>query len=62
MTLKNVIFSLAAIYLIGAVLTGFTYVIRNHMADMGSETLVSSTLKYGVYWPIQLHRVLSRII
>ncbi len=62
MTLKNIILSLAAIYLIGAVLTGFTYVMRNNMADMASETLVSSTLKYGVYWPIQLHRVLSRII
>lgn len=62
MTLKNIIFSLAAIYLIGAVLTGFTYVMRNHMAGMGSETLVSSTLKYGVNWPFQLHRAMSRII
>ncbi len=62
MTLKNIILSLAAIYLIGAVLTGFTYVLRNNLADTGSETLVSSTLKYGVYWPFQLHRVLSRII
>ena len=61
MTLKNITLSLATIYLIGAVLTGFTYVMRNNMADMASETLVSSTLKYGVYWPIQLRRVLSRI-
>ncbi len=61
MTLKTITLSLAAIYMIGAVLTGITYVMRNNMADMGSETLVSSTLKYGVYWPIQLHRVLSRI-
>ncbi len=61
MTLKNIILPLAAIYLIGAVLTGYTYAMRTHFGDMGSETLVSSTLKYGVYWPFQLHRVLSRI-
>jgi hypothetical protein len=60
--MKSITLSLAAIYLIGAILTGFTYVMRNNMTDMGSETLVSSTMKYGVYWPIQLHRVLSRII
>ncbi len=59
--MKNIILSLEAIYLIGAVLTGFTYVMRNHMAGMGSDTLVSSTLKYGVDWPFQLHRALSRI-
>ncbi len=62
MTLKTITLSLATIYLIGAVLTGFTYGMRNNIADMGSETLVSSTLKYGIYWPLQLHRVLSRII
>ncbi len=61
MTLKFITLSLAVIYLIGAALTGFTYVMRNNLADMGSETLVSSTLKYGIYWPVQLHRVLSRI-
>ena len=61
MTLKNIILSLAAIYLLGAVLTGFTYVMRTQNGDMRSDTLVSSTLKYGVYWPLQLHRVLFRI-
>lgn len=61
MSLKNIIVSLAAIYLIGAVLTGYSYVQRNHAADMGSMTLVASTLKYGVYWPFQLQRGLSRI-
>ncbi len=60
--MKTITLSLAAIYFIGALLTGFTYVMRNNIADMGSETLVSSTLKYGIYWPLQLHRVLSRII
>ncbi len=61
MTLNNIIIPLAAIYLFGAVLTGYTYAMRSNMTDMGSETLVSSTLKYGVYWPFQLHRVISRI-
>jgi len=61
MTLKNITLSLIAIYMIGALLTGFTHAMRSQLADVGSETLISSTVKYGVYWPFQLLRVASRI-
>ncbi len=60
--LRGFLIGLASIYLIGVLLTGFTYVVQRKYSGAGSETMFSASVNYGIVWPVHVIKVLGRVI
>ncbi len=51
----------ASIYLIGVLLTGFTFVLQRNYSGAGSVSMFSATVNYGILWPVHVIKVLRRV-
>ncbi len=60
--LRGFLIGVAAIYVIGVLLTGFTFVLQKSYSDAGSVSMVSASVKYGMFWPVYVIKVLGRVI
>ncbi len=60
--LRGFLIGVAAIYLIGVVLTGFTFVLQRNYSGAGSVSMVTASVNYGVLWPVYVIKVLGRVI
>jgi hypothetical protein len=52
----------AAIYLIGVLLTGFTFVLQKNYSGAGSVSMFSASVSYGMVWPVLVIKSLGRVI
>ena len=60
--LRGFLIGLASIYLIGVMLTGFTFFLQRNYSGAGSLTMFSATVSYGMLWPVHVLKVLGRVI
>ncbi len=60
--LRRVLITTSAIYLLGVVLTGFTFMMGNSSRISNSYGLVAASVDRGMFWPFQLVRVVRRVI
>ncbi len=60
--LRGILIGVASIYLIGALLSGFTFVLQKHYSGAGSVNMFSATVSYGMLWPVHVVKVLRRVI
>ncbi len=60
--LRGFLIGLAAIYLIGVLLTGVTFFLQRNYSDAGSLSMFSATVNYGMLWPVHVLKVLGRVI
>ncbi len=60
--LRRVLITTSAIYLLGVVLTGFTFMMGNSSRISNSYGLVAASVDRGMLWPVQLVRVFRRVI
>ena len=59
--LRGFLIGVAAIYLIGVLLTGFTFVLQRNYSGAGSLSMLSATVNYGMLWPAHVLKVLGRV-
>ncbi len=60
--LRGFLIGVAAIYLIGALLTGFSFVQQKNYSGAGSVSTSSATVSYGMLWPVHVVKALRRVI
>ena len=60
--LRGLLIGVAAIYLIGVLLTGFTFFLQSNYSGAGSMSMFSATVSYGMQWPVHVLKVLGRVI
>ena len=60
--LRGFLIGMAAIYLIGVLLTGVTFVLQKKYSGAGSVSMFSATVSYGMLWPVHVVKVLRRVI
>ncbi len=60
--LRGFLIGVASIYLIGVLLTGFTFVVQKKFSGAGSMTMFSASVNYGIVWPVHVIKVLGRVI
>ncbi len=60
--LRGFLIGVAAIYVLGVLLTGFTFVMQKNYSDAGSVSMVSASVTYGILWPVHVIKVLGRVI
>ncbi len=60
--LRGLLIGVAAIYLIGVLLTGFTFVLQRNYSGAGSVSMVTASVNYWVLWPVYVIKVLGRVI
>ncbi len=60
--LRGFLIGVAAIYVLGVLLTGFTFVMQKNYSDAGSVSMVSASVNYGMLWPVHVIKVLGRVI
>ncbi len=60
--LRGLLIGVASIYLIGVLLTGFTFVLQKKYSDAGSVSMLSASVTYGIIWPVHVIKVLGRVI
>ena len=60
--LRGILIGVAAIYLIGVLLTGFTFVLQRNYSGAGSMSMFSASVNYGMLWPVHMIKVLGRVI
>jgi len=60
--LRGLLIGAASIYLIGVLLTGFTFVLQRNYSGAGSVGMVSASVSYGMLWPVHVVKVLGRVI
>ncbi len=60
--LRGLLIGVASIYLIGVLLTGFTFVLQKKFSGAGSMTMLSASVTYGMIWPAHVIKVLGRVI
>ena len=60
--LRGFLIGMASIYLIGALLTGFTFVQQKRVSGASSASMFSATVSYGMPWPVHVVKVLGRVI
>ncbi len=60
--LRGLLIGVASIYLIGVLLTGFTFVVQRKYSGAASESMFSASVNYGMLWPVQVLKVLGRVI
>ena len=60
--LRGFLIGVAAIYLIGVLLTGFTFVLQKNYSGAGSVSMFSASVSYGMVWPVLVIKVFGRVI
>ena len=60
--LRGFLIGVAAIYLIGVLLTGFTFVLQKNYSGAGSMSMFSASVSYGMVWPVLVIKTLGRVI
>ncbi len=60
--LRGFLIGVAAIYLIGVLLTGFTFVLQKNYSGAGSVSMFSASVSYGMVWPVLVIKTLGRVI
>ena len=60
--LRGLLIGVAAIYLIGVLLTGFTFVLQRNYSGAGSVSMFTASVNYGVLWPVYVIKVFGRVI
>ncbi len=60
--LRGFLIGMASIYLIGVLLTGFTFVLQKRYSGAGSVSMFSATVSYATLWPVHVGKVLGRVI
>ena len=60
--LRRVLIITTAVYLLGVVLTGFTFLVGNSSRISNSYGLVAASVDQGLSWPFQLVGVFRRVI
>ena len=60
--LRGLLIGVAAIYLIGVLLTGFTFVLQRNYSGAGSMSMFSASVSYGMVWPVLVIKVFGRVI
>ncbi len=60
--LRGFLIGVAAIYVLGVLLTGFTFVMQKNYSDAGSVSMVSASVNYGMLWPVHVFKVLGRVV
>ena len=60
--LRGFLIGLASVYLIGVLLTGFTFVLQKNYSGAGSVSMFSASVSYGMVWPVLVIKVFGRVI
>ncbi|MFQ5955255.1 MAG: hypothetical protein ACE5JZ_09360 [Kiloniellales bacterium] len=60
--LRRFVIGVASVYVIGVLLTGFTFVLQRNYSDGGSVSMVSASVSHGILWPVHAIKVLGRVI
>ena len=60
--LRGFLIGVAAVYVLGVLLTGFTFVMQKNYSDAGSVSMVSASVTYGMFWPVHVIKVLGRVV
>lgn len=60
--LRGFLIGVASVYLIGVLLTGFTFVLQKNYSGAGSVSMISASVSYGMVWPVLVIKALGRVI
>ncbi len=60
--LRGFLIGVASIYVIGVLLTGFTFVLQRNYSGAGSVSMFSASVNYGILWPVHVIKALRRVI